>query len=968
MPSNFSVLAPLSPELAKIGHMAETYFCADPNTALLKLRQFGELLAQELAARFGLRDVGTSESQLDLLKRLDQAGALTADIKQLFHKLRRAGNAASHGGLDDHRTALENLKFARQLGLWFYRTFRDPDFASGPFIPPKAPPDPTLGLTQEIAGLQAQLKAFQAQVSTMQAEAGTAQDMALKAQEEAKLWETLASEAAQSKEQLQASLDALQAQAQASAPNAVKTLLQQAQKAAQQVELDEAATRVIIDEQLRSAGWEVDSIALHYQKGARPEVGKMRAIAEWPTDNGPADYALFLDLDLVGTIEAKRSNKHVSGALEQAKRYARDIKPVDCKLVGAPWGVYQVPFVFSSNGRPYLNQLKEYSGTWFCDLRRPQNLSKPLDGWYSPQGLRDLLKQDLDAAEAKLETLSFAYGFEVRDYQRRAIHAVEDAIKAGQTTCLVAMATGTGKTKTCIALIYRLLKAQRFRRILFLVDREALGEQAANAFKETRMEGLQAFADIFGIKELADKAPEVETKVHIATVQGLVQRILYADPDARGLNVDDYDCVVVDECHRGYLLDRELSDTEFSFRDQGDYISKYRRVVDYFDAVRIGLTATPALHTTEIFGPPVYTYSYREAVLDGVLIDHAPPLVIKTQLSEGGIHFQAGEDAAVYLSDTGQVELFRLPDDLDFEVAEFNRKVITESFNQVVCQELANHLTPFGPDKTLVFCATDAHADLVVRLLKEAFAAQYGDEFGDDMVKKITGAADKPLQLIRRYRNEAWPTIAVTVDLLTTGVDIPAISHLVFLRKVNSRILFEQMLGRATRRCDAIGKEVFRIFDAVGTYADMQNVSSMKPVVVNPKISYKQLAEELTSDHSEEARQLAREQFIAKLQRQARHLSDDAKTLFEQKAGQSPKAFAQQLKATCPWNWWPSGSPPIPGWPSCWMPSPKVPAIPSSSPTMRTRLSPWATTSARRRTTSRPSANSSRNTPTTSRP
>ena len=135
------------------------------------------------------------------------------------------------------------------------------------------------------------------------------------------------------------------------------------------------------------------------------------------------------------------------------------------------------------------------------------------------------------------------------------------------------------------------------------------------------------------------------------------------------------------------------------------------------------------------------------------------------------------------------------------------------------------------------------------------------------------------------------------MDLLTTGVDVPKISNLVFLRKVNSRILFEQMLGRATRRCDEIGKEVFRIFDAVGTYADMQNVSTMKPVVVNPKISFKQLAEELTSDHTDDARQLARDQFVAKLQRQASHLSDDAKTLFEQKAGQLPKDFARQLKA-----------------------------------------------------------------------
>jgi type I restriction enzyme R subunit len=205
-------------------------------------------------------------------------------------------------------------------------------------------------------------------------------------------------------------------------------------------------------------------------------------------------------------------------------------------------------------------------------------------------------------------------------------------------------------------------------------------------------------------------------------------------------------------------------------------------------------------------------------------------------------------------------------------------------------------VNPFGPEKTLVFCATDRHADLVARLLKEAFAERYGDDISDDMVLKITGASDKPLQLIRRYRNEAWPTVAVTVDLLTTGIDVPKIANLVFLRKVNSRILFEQMLGRATRRCDEIGKELFRIFDAVGTYADMRKVSDMRPVVVDPKIRFAQLAQELIGDQPESAKRLARDQFVAKLQRQARHLSDDAHALFEQQAGQTPRDFARWLK------------------------------------------------------------------------
>ena len=208
-----------------------------------------------------------------------------------------------------------------------------------------------------------------------------------------------------------------------------------------------------------------------------------------------------------------------------------------------------------------------------------------------------MLKRDEDKSHQQLASEPLQYDFQLRPYQQSAIRAIEKGIADGRREMLVAMATGTGKTKTCIALIYRLLKAQRFRRILFLVDRSALGEQAANAFKDTRMENLQTFADIFGIKELEEQKPDSETAVHIATVQGMVQRVLYPSEDTAAPAVDQYDCIVVDECHRGYLLDRELSDTELTFRSFDDYISKYRRVLDYFDAVKIGLTATPALHT-----------------------------------------------------------------------------------------------------------------------------------------------------------------------------------------------------------------------------------------------------------------------------------------------------------------------------------------------------------------------------------
>jgi type I restriction enzyme, R subunit len=443
----------------------------------------------------------------------------------------------------------------------------------------------------------------------------------------------MATEAEQVRAGLEQQLAAQQAAAEVRPKEALASYVNAASRAVESIQMDEASTRTLIDQQLQRAGWEVNSTDLTYGKGARPEKGKNRAIAEWPTASGPADYVLFVGLMPVATVEAKRQNTNVSGALQQAKRYSRDFRfdPMH-QRPGNRWGEYQIPFTFSANGRPYLRQLETHSGVWFCDVRCPENLSRALDGWYTPEGLMALLKRDQEIAHQSLAAQGFDYDLQLRPYQQSAIRAIEVAIAENRRELLVAMATGTGKTKTCIALIYRLLKAQRFRRILFLVDRSALGEQAANAFKETRMENLQTFADIFGIKELEEQTPDSDTAVHLATVQGMVQRILYVSEAGTPPPVDLYDCIIVDECHRGYLLDRELSDTELSFRSFDDYISKYRRVLDYFDAVKIGLTATPTLHTTQIFGAPVFTYSYREAVIDGYLVDHEPPIQLKTQL------------------------------------------------------------------------------------------------------------------------------------------------------------------------------------------------------------------------------------------------------------------------------------------------------------------------------------------------
>ena len=896
MSTNFAHLRSYDEQLFRLGVLAERYFPEDPNTALIKLRQLGELLAQQLASRFGTF-TSIEESQLALIRRLELEGLIEREVAGLFHDLRKTGNAATHGLQGDHASALSTLKIAWQLGVWFHRTFTDPEFRSGPFRPPQPPVDESEELRQELARLQGQLDAFLTNDGAIAQQLCAAEAQLEQALGEQQKWEQLAEQVEADKVALATQLRSLQSAAAQQPATVTAGLRQAARTAAGSIELDEAATRQLIDEQLRQAGWEADSQSLRYAKGARPQKNRYLAIAEWPTNSGPADYVLFLGLTPIAAVEAKRANKDVAGVLPQAQRYCRDFQPgTDLETSSQGWGPegeYQIPFAFSSNGRPFLRQLLTRSGIWFRDLRRSDNLANPLDGWYSPEGLKELARQDVARVQEQLLRESFSYGFPLRPYQRRAIEATEAAIGAGQREILLAMATGTGKTKTCVALIYRLLKTGRFRRVLFLVDRSELGTQAADAFKETRMESLQSFADIYGIKELGEREVETDTKVHIATVQAMVQRLLLGSDEDKP-TVDTYDLIVVDECHRGYLLDRELSDRELGFRDFNDYVSKYRRVHEMFDAVKIGLTATPALHTVEIFGQPVFVYSYREAVVDGFLVDHEPPILISAELSSDGIRWAAGEEVKTYDPRTAQIDLFTTPDELRFEVEAFNRQVITESFNKVVCGVLADELDPFSSYKTLIFCVSDAHADLVVQLLKQAFQERYGS-VADDAVAKITGASDKPKELIRRYKNEAFPNVAVTVDLLSTGVDVPAICNIVFLRRMNSRILYDQMIGRATRLCDRIGKTHFRIFDAVGIYDALQAFTQMQPVVVNPKISFSQLINELGLTEVEDC-ELVREQLIAKLRRKQRHLSENAEAQFRLLTGEEPSAFISRLQ------------------------------------------------------------------------
>ncbi|WP_367104220.1 type I restriction-modification system endonuclease [uncultured Psychrobacter sp.] len=868
--SNFYFMEEHDPIFLELACNAERVFKSDPNTTLIKIRQLGEALAKDLARRNNVifdKDI----KQYQLIGKLARELYLDYNIKNIFHKIREEGNEANHEFKTSHHEASEALKLARSLCVWYHRNYgkNARNFKPKPFANLPDPSEQLQSLNQQVRQLAAQLKSVTHESSDIEAQIELREQEAALIEKEKEEYLQLAEMMEEEKnllaEQYKQQEEALlvlelkfEEEIQILQEKLQRTI-DQGHKLPTKVRLadfipDENDARILIDEQLRQAGWLADSKLMTQVRGELPEVGKNKAIAEWKMKHGQADYVLFAGLIPIAAIEAKRKNTNVASKLQQAERYARgikfteDMKPawelVDAALTWRNAVDFDIPFIFSCNGRPYIKQLKEFSGIWFRDVRKPNNPSKALENFYSPEGLLDLLKRDVLLAEEKLDAEPFGY-LGLRDYQIEAIKAVETNLEAGRDKCLLAMATGTGKTRTIIGLIYRFLKAERFKRILFLVDRTALGEQAFDSMQEMTLEQNQTLSKIYNITELGDMAVEAETRVQVATVQAMVRRIFDSKVPP---TVDQYDCIIVDEAHRGYTLDQEMSEGELAVRDNTQYLSTYRRALDYFDAVKIGLTATPAKHTSEIFGKPVYTYSYREAVAADWLIDYEPPIRYETLLTQNGIHIKKGTEVARVDALTGTIDTAELEDELNFEVANFNRTVITEGFNRVICEQLAQELDPNGEEKALIFCATDLHADMVKNLLDNVFSDLYGDDYNVDSVKKITGASDKVGQLIRRYKNEKFPTIAITVDLLTTGIDVPKICHLVFLRRVKSRILFEQMIGRATRRCDDIGKTIFKVYDPVDLFASLQEVNTMKPLVKKPNITIDQLIDELVSN------------------------------------------------------------------------------------------------------------------------
>ena len=861
--SNFTFLETHWSDLAKLGDLSEKYVYSDPNASVIKQGMLAEVMVKYMLAYDGIKEPDYDNTHANRIRLLKKNDLLPFEISNTLYILRKDRNDAAHTGADEGERALNNLPLLYELCVWYMQTYGDYGYSPVGYVQPVDMSVSLDELEKENRELEERNKALLLELQQIQ-KTGKADS-------------------------------SRRAVAYAKAVN---------------VKLSETQTRELIDEQLRKVGWEADTENIRYSKGTRPAKGKNLAIAEWPTDSktgnaGYADYALFIGEKMVGIIEAKKKHSNISSVLDgQCKDYAKMIKAEHDKYVIKQYGDYKVPFLFATNGRDYIKQYEEMSGIWFLDTRQTFNCSKALAGWPSPQGMeqdleRDILEADKQLASTGYELLEDPNGLGLRYYQIEAIKAAEEAIVEHKNTALLAMATGTGKTRTVLGMIYRFLSAKRFKRILYLVDRTALGDQTMDTFKEVRLEDLKTLNKLYDIKDLGEKDFEKDTRVHIATVQSLVKRILYNESDT-SLGVSDYDCIIVDEAHRGYILDKEMGEDESLYRNQDDFRSKYRAVIDYFDAVKIALTATPALHTTEIFGKPVYSYDYRTAVVDGYLVDHDAPHIIKTKLSEEGIVFEAGSTAPIYDPVTNAIiNSEELEDDLKFEIEDFNRKVVTKGFNETVLAEIAKDIDPNEKGKTLIFAVDDAHADMVTQILKDYYSEQ---GISEEAIMKITGSIEngnpvKIREAIRRFKNETYPNIVVTVDLLTTGIDVREIVNLVFLRRIRSRILFEQMLGRATRLCPEIGKTHFEIYDAVGVYKALEPVSTMKPVVVNPTATFDDLVDGIDNLESDKARRNQVDIIIAKILRNKNKMPDEHREHFKSLAeGESPESFVEKLR------------------------------------------------------------------------
>jgi len=643
--------------------------------------------------------------------------------------------------------------------------------------------------------------------------------------------------------------------------------------------------KLLIDPRLLAAGWEI----VPFEAGRPLADCRHHAITEFPTSNGPADYALCLDGRLVGVVEAKRRSVDPAGVLVQAERYAQGIASSLFNFRG-----HRVPFLYATNGSLTLHH----------DVRHPLNVSRPVSGFHTPDALRELLARDFDVAADTLISTPNVHS-RLRPYQIEANSATEQAIANRKRQMLIAMATGTGKTFTMVNQVYRAMKAGLAHRVLFLVDRRALAAQAVRAFASFEPEPGLKFDKIyevysqrfqtsdFGDDDKFDPAvlpreyltsPALKhTFLYICTIQRMAINLLgrqalvdlhddeEADDDADPIEIPihAFDLVIADECHRGYTTAQ---------------LSVWRKTLDHFDALRVGLTATPAAHTKAYFKDVVFRYEYERAVREGHLVDY-DVVKLRSNVRMEGMFLSEGEQVGLIDPDSGSDRRDFLEDERAYGTTEIERKVTSPDSNRKIVEELKRYALEHEQrtgrfPKTLIFAANDlphvSHADQLVECCRDVFGR------GEAFVRKITGRVDRPLQRIREFRNRKEPGVVVTVDLLSTGVDIPDLEFIVFLRPVKSRILFEQMLGRGTRKGEHHpDKTHFVVFDCFdGTL--LKYFKDSTAITADPPSEPSRTVREIIDDvWQNRDREFNTRCLVKRLQRIEKNMSGDARDAFD---------------------------------------------------------------------------------------
>ncbi|MGD1016592.1 MAG: DEAD/DEAH box helicase family protein [Roseiarcus sp.] len=601
----------------------------------------------------------------------------------------------------------------------------------------------------------------------------------------------------------------------------------------------EDRARSAIDRRLGACGWLIQSKA-DLNLGA----GLGVAVREFQTASGPVDYALFVGRRLCGVIEAKPEGVTLSGFSEQAARYIADL-PKD---------------LIRGEGQVRFEYVASATETLFRDHADPDPVSRLVFAFHRPETLERWLKEGV-TLRGRLQAMPTIVADGLRACQVDAVTALENSMAKNHPRALVQMATGAGKTFAACTLSYRLLAHAGFRRVLFLADRANLVRQTRDEYLKYRPPGSgRSFTEIYNVQKLGPAGLDKNAQIVVATIQRVYsvltgkeldeaeeeaslfeaggagdERLVAYNP---AIPIETFDLVITDECHRSIY-------------------GAWRQVLEYFDAFTVGLTATPSLHTLGFFGKNlVAQYPFERSVIDKVNVAFEV-FRIRTEIGERGATVKAGYDLPVRDKRTRAERYETLTEDFTYTPDQLDRSVLVPNQIRTVIETYRDALfTELFPGrkevpKTLVFAKDDHHAEEIVGVVRDVFGK------GNDFAKKITYRSDggDAEALIRAFRNDYNPRIAVTVDMIATGTDIKPIEVIVFLRDVKSELYFEQMKGRGARTLsvdelrsvtpDAELKTRFVIVDAVGVTESLKSISS--PVIADRVIAFDKLIDAIAA-------------------------------------------------------------------------------------------------------------------------